>query len=222
MKRKARLSGLVSLGARLKGLRTKAGFSQMQLAKMLGLNPKHGYKYILRLEKGVVPNPTIRTITGYLNACNATWQEIADVLSEITLTAPAPGADEQKPEPIVTHPYRPGKTPPVLLFSNHPADRVTTPDSGATEPNTREQFWQLVNKALDQGFEELRPLTISPRVRRLYHSFIRSACLLIARSPKDIEQQLAKLALQIEKQGADREILNRLQTICRQLFLPNN
>lgn len=79
-KRHEKLTGLTRLGTRLRELRQRAGLSQMQLAARMGFISTHGYKYIFRLEKGLVPNPTLRTIAAYLNGCSATWQEVVDVL----------------------------------------------------------------------------------------------------------------------------------------------
>ena len=93
MGRKARpaMLGLEALGARLKQVRLQAGLSQMKLAKLIGFDPAHGYKYILRLEKGQVPNPTLRTIAACLEACSSTWQAVVDVLPATgTVTPPAP------------------------------------------------------------------------------------------------------------------------------------
>src|SRR5512136_2934823 len=92
MGRKARpaMRGLGALGARLKQIRQQSGLSQMKLAKLIGFDPAHGYKYILRLEKGQVPNPTLRTIAACLEACGAKWQAIVDVLPATgTVAAPA-------------------------------------------------------------------------------------------------------------------------------------
>ena len=55
----------------------------------MGFNPTHGYKYILKLEKGTVPNPTLRTIVGYLEACGAGWPDVVDVMPGSTGPAPA-------------------------------------------------------------------------------------------------------------------------------------
>jgi transcriptional regulator with XRE-family HTH domain len=85
------MAGLPALGGRLKELRQKAGISQMKLAELIGFDPKHGYKYVLRLEKGLVPNPTLRTIAAFLEACGAAWQSVADVLPATgTVSAPTP------------------------------------------------------------------------------------------------------------------------------------
>ena len=54
MGRKVRpaLHGLEAMGARLKRIRMQSGLSQMKVARLIGFDPSHGYKYILRLEKG--------------------------------------------------------------------------------------------------------------------------------------------------------------------------
>ncbi|MGQ9708006.1 MAG: helix-turn-helix domain-containing protein, partial [bacterium] len=104
-KKRLQLQGLDVLGSRLRELRLRAGISQMKLAEILGLNPTHGYKYILRLEKGLVPNPTMRTITGYLIACGASWQELAAVLPGIKMVTVADNSEKtETAEPIIIPP----------------------------------------------------------------------------------------------------------------------
>ncbi len=59
------LNGLAELGDQLRSIRLKADLSQMRVSELMGFNPTHGYKYILKLEKGTVPNPTLRTVISY-------------------------------------------------------------------------------------------------------------------------------------------------------------
>lgn len=74
------LQGLEPLGTRLKELRVNAGLSQARLAQRMGFQPAHGYKYVFRLEKGLVRNPTLRTITAYLAGCGVGWDALSGVL----------------------------------------------------------------------------------------------------------------------------------------------
>ncbi len=213
-RKKAKLQGLDVLGSRLKELRLKAGISQMKLAEILGLNPTHGYKYILRLEKGLVPNPTMRTITGYLTVCGATWQDIADVLPVVAIGATGP--KEEKGEaagPIVQLPYQPESPQketeqtgtPVLTF--------------AKKMVSAENFWQLVESAQRRGYEYLRLHNLSASNRRLLYSFIRAVCTVIARTPADaLESKLKMVYQQAVKQGLEPNILNRLKVICLEVF----
>ncbi|MEO0019798.1 MAG: helix-turn-helix transcriptional regulator [candidate division WOR-3 bacterium] len=214
-KKKAKLEGLEALGARLKELRLKSGISQMKLAELLGLNPTHGYKYILRLEKGLVPNPTMRTITGYLNVCGANWQDIADVLPVIgTATAESKQEEKKTAEPVVHLPYQPEKTKTqpedkLLLVTGLKKKEASTPD-----------FWQLVAKAQRLSNEVLRLHHLSPTSRRLFYSFVRAVCTVVAQTPQEeaVPSQLNSLIKQAVKQGLDENLLNRLKTVCLNLW----
>ncbi|MGB9742249.1 MAG: helix-turn-helix transcriptional regulator [candidate division WOR-3 bacterium] len=211
-KKKAKLRGLAELGSKLRELRLNAGISQMKLAEIIGLNPTHGYKYILRLEKGLVPNPTLRTITGYLKACNASWQDIADVLSVIDLTE-------------IPHPEPEKNTQPVIIARYHPELTPTATIDGSTRALTNqvqistERFWQLVQHALDRAWSELRTSTLSPGNRRALFTFIRSTCLLLNSSqPQNLNSQLERLLNLTAAQGLDKNLLVRVQNICLETF----
>jgi transcriptional regulator with XRE-family HTH domain len=207
-KKRTRLQGLTPLGAKLRELRLNAGISQMKLAEMLGLNPAHGYKYILRLEKGLVPNPTLRTITGYLKACNAGWQDIADVLTQIDLTETGHTEPEKKPEPVIIAPYLPETAPGTKQFAAVP------PAINQTRLS-KENFWQLVQKALDRTWSELRTLNLAPNTRRALLTFVRSLCLTITRyPPRNLESELQRLLDLFILQGLDKNLLTRVQQIC--------
>uniref|UniRef100_A0A7V3PTD5 XRE family transcriptional regulator n=1 Tax=candidate division WOR-3 bacterium TaxID=2052148 RepID=A0A7V3PTD5_UNCW3 len=209
-KKKTKLQGLTALGAKLKELRLAANISQMKLAELLGLNPTHGYKYILRLEKGLVPNPTLRTITGYLKACNAGWQDIADILAQIDLTpSPEPKA---KTQPLLVAPYQPGAKASLQ-------DRTGIQIGIEKSRISKEKFWQLVQKAIDHAYLELRPLNLSPNHRRAVLTFIRSVCLTIINSqPENLNTRLERLINLWVNQGLDKNLLVRLQNSCLKIF----
>ncbi|MCX7732899.1 MAG: helix-turn-helix domain-containing protein [candidate division WOR-3 bacterium] len=209
-KRKSRLEGLAALGSRLRELRLAAGISQMKLAEILGLNPTHGYKYILRLEKGLVPNPTLRTITGYLHACNAGWQDIADVITEIRLESG--GQEEQQEGRILT--AKPSASESVIVPA--PALSVLTPASALS----REKFWQLVHQALERTRNQLINQNISPASWRAIFTYIRSVCHLIMTDfPKESPNpQLEHLTELTARQGLEPGLLRRLLSICLEVF----
>ncbi|MEO0071347.1 MAG: transcriptional regulator [candidate division WOR-3 bacterium] len=206
-KKKFALRGMEEFGERLRMLRVKAGISQMKLAEKLGLNPKHGYKYILRLEKGLVPNPTLRTLTGFLNACGATWRDVADVLAKITL-----GEGElETSEPVVILSPRSRET--AIHLPKDKADELKALEG--------ERLWQLVKKAevaVDDIFRFKRMPAIS---RRGYFSFFRSICTVIrVVSPDAWSGEFSRLVKQFKKQGLDERILNEIQKICLEVFTP--
>lgn len=208
-KRKMQLEGLAALGSRLRELRLAAGISQMKLAEMLGLNPTHGYKYILRLEKGLVPNPTLRTITAYLNACNAGWRDIADVIAEIRL-----GTEEaETPKPEAGHKTGTAQTEPVI---------ITTAPSARPElvaNLTAEKFWQLVQQTLDRARSHLMTQDISTANWHTIFTYIRSVCRLITSStPETLDGQLENLNRLTSRQGLEPELLRQLLQICLEVF----
>ncbi len=209
-KSKPRLEGLAELGSKLRELRLNAGISQMKLAEILGLNPTHGYKYILRLEKGLVPNPTLRTITGYLHACNAGWQAIADIITKIRLAAGG-HEEQQKGKPSLT------ATPP--LAESAPLPAATPSVLPSTSELAQEKFWQLVDQAVDRARTQLLVPTPSPVTWRTIFTYIRSVCRLIAFSPREsLNSQLEHLIELTTCQGLEPELLLRLQNICLEVF----
>lgn len=209
-KSKPRLEGLAELGSKLRQLRLNAGISQMKLAEILGLNPTHGYKYILRLEKGLVPNPTLRTITGYLHACNAGWQAIADIITKIRLAARG-HEEQQKGKPSLT------ATPP--LAESAPLPAATPSVLPSTSELAQEKFWQLVDQAVDRARTQLFVPNPSPVTWRTIFTYIRSVCRLIALSPREsLNSQLEHLIELTTRQGLEPDLLLRLQNICLEVF----
>ncbi len=210
-KRKPRLEGLIELGSKLRELRLTAGISQMKLAEILGLNPTHGYKYILRLEKGLVPNPTLRTITGYLHACNAGWQDIADIITKIRLAAGG-HEEQQREKPLAATPLSSESTP---LPANAQSTLPSTPKPA------REKFWGLVHQAFDRARTQLLISNPSPVTWRTIFTFIRSACRLIAYSPREsLHSRFEHLIELTARQGVEPEILHRMLNICLEVFEP--
>lgn len=67
----------------LKKLREQAGLSQAEVAERMGLSRKSGYKYIYRLEKGLIKNPSLLTILNYLDAIGVRWPTFFTELSKI-------------------------------------------------------------------------------------------------------------------------------------------
>lgn len=59
------------LGKKLKVVRKKAGLTQAQTAKEIGLTRQ----YIIQIEKGKAKNPTLGVILNYLDACNVRWTD---------------------------------------------------------------------------------------------------------------------------------------------------
>ena len=232
MGRKARpaMRGLEALGARLKQIRQQYGLSQMKLAKQIGFDPAHGYKYILRLEKGQVPNPTLRTIAACLEACGASWQAVVDALPS-TGTVSAPSTN--KPPPAASRPESsastPGPQPPAPSPSPLPRRRDSRPMReqlrsrriAEREIRTR-RFWSGVKQAEDATASLLRSQRVSPSLHRAYLAFTRACCSTLdafdEARPELVERELARLVQPAVEQGLDRAVLMKIQSTCTQVF----
>jgi transcriptional regulator with XRE-family HTH domain len=210
-----RLSGLDALGARLRDLRTRAGMSQMQLARSIGFNPTHGYKYVLRLEKGLVLNPTLRTVTLVLDACHAEWQDIVDVLPAL---GPAPVRPPAPPPPVII-PAAPARSLPI------PTNRGSKPLREWLRLRRREEsrargrrYWQRVGLAEDRACELLRTGAPARNQRRQYLTFVRRLVSVLdafsSSRPELLRAELDKALAAAAGQGLDRAMLQRLLDVC--------
>jgi transcriptional regulator with XRE-family HTH domain len=235
MGRKVRpaLQGLEAMGARLKQIRLQSGLSQMKLAKLIGFDPAHGYKYILRLEKGQVPNPTLRTIAACLEACGAQWQAVVDVLPATgTVMAPAPGSSSivHRSSSIVP-PSGPNPQPPIP--SPSPASPPKRRDSRPMREQLRSRrieehelharrFWSGTKQADDATVALLHSLRAPSSLHRAYLSFARACCSTIdaflSTRPEVAERELAKLIQPAVAQGLDRKTLAQIQSACTRVF----
>jgi transcriptional regulator with XRE-family HTH domain len=222
------------MGARLKQIRLKTGLSQMKLARLIGFDPAHGYKYILRLEKGQVPNPTLRTIAACLEACGAQWSAIADVLpSTGTVTAPttpqSPALDRKSetpptspsvPQPRIDN--RKSETPAPRRRDSRPMrEQLRSQRIEERELHTR-RFWSGAKQADERTAALLHSLRVPSHLHRAYLAFARACCstadALERARPEVAERELAKLLQPAVAQGLDRRILTQIQTACTQVF----
>ncbi|MEO0073327.1 MAG: helix-turn-helix transcriptional regulator [candidate division WOR-3 bacterium] len=213
------LSHLDELGGRLRSLRIRAGLSQMELARAIGFNPTHGYKYILRLEKGLVPNPTLRTVANILDATHASWQDIVDVLPQVSaVTSPR----KENPTVLADSAQRAAtQTPPA------PSQRGQAPlrewlrqQRLSARQQLSRTHWQRAAAAVSK-IEELlagRPDT-SPR-RRDYLLFLRKTLstltVFLGTRPQLLQQALKQVLEEGTAQQLDRELLSQIQQVCRE------
>lgn len=234
MGRKARppLQGLEALGARLKEIRLQSRLSQMKLAKLIGFDPSHGYKYILRLEKGQVPNPTLRTIAACLEACGASWKDIVDVLPATgTVSGPAPRTSRvvpsSAPSPMTFGPRPPSQAPgraqpaiPRHKDSRPMREQLRSQRLKEREERTR-RFWSGVKQAEMATVALLHSMRVPSSLSRAYVSFARSCCLTIdafkAARPEVAERELARLVETAVAQGLDQKALAQIQSACTQV-----
>jgi transcriptional regulator with XRE-family HTH domain len=78
------------LGARLRELRKRAGLTQRELAGLMGRSAATARPRITLLEQGRITFPTLAFIADYLRACRASFDDLADILSQYTIKPPAP------------------------------------------------------------------------------------------------------------------------------------
>jgi transcriptional regulator with XRE-family HTH domain len=235
MGRKARpaLHGLEALGAKLKQIRRQSGLSQMKLAQLIGFDPAHGYKYILRLEKGQVPNPTLRTIAACLEACGATWQDIADVLPATGTVAAPPRRSRATGSHPVPGPMTAGPRPPTADESPAPPPPPRRKDSRPMREQLRSRrieqrelhnrrFWAAVKQVDEATATLLHSLRIPSSLHRAYLSFARACCSTVdayeAARAGTAERELAKLVQPAVAQGLDRTLLTQIQSSCTDIF----
>jgi transcriptional regulator with XRE-family HTH domain len=86
MKRRAgdRFKFKPQLGARLRELRLKAGFTQQMLAVAMGSQRIGNHAVVSRLERGKMKNPGIGFVADYLRACRAGFADVLSVLDPYT------------------------------------------------------------------------------------------------------------------------------------------
>jgi transcriptional regulator with XRE-family HTH domain len=235
MGRKVRpaLQGLEALGDRLKQIRVQSGLSQMKLATLIGFEPAHGYKYILRLEKGQVPNPTLRTIAACLEACDAKWQAIADVLPS-TGTVAARARRSSSAAPIsYSGSMSTGPRPASAVRPPSPPSPPRRKDSRPMREQLRSEriqqhdlharrFWSGAKQVDETTATLLRSLRVPSNLHRMYLSFARACCSTIdafaAARPDVAERELSRLIQPAVAQGLDRGILAKIQSACTRVF----
>lgn len=71
------------MGARLKGLRKRSGLSLDKVAERMGYQGRSRSAITSRLETGRTRNPSILTVTRYLNAVGAKYSEFYDSLTRV-------------------------------------------------------------------------------------------------------------------------------------------
>jgi transcriptional regulator with XRE-family HTH domain len=235
MGRKARpaLQGLEALGARLKQIRMQSGLSQMKVARLIGFEPSHGYKYILRLEKGQVPNPTLRTIAACLEACGVGWQAVVDVLPatgtvlgpfrRVGLVGPLsyPGAMTTGARPLP--PARAPSPPPTPRRKDGRPMREQLRSQRIQQRDLHaRRFWSGAKQADEATAALLRSLRVPPHLHRAYLTFTRACCSTIdaigTARPEVAERELAKLIQPAVAQELDRKILTQIQSACTRIF----
>lgn len=241
MKRSERraLDGLDRLGERLRTVRLRAGLSQMKLAGLMGFNPTHGYKYVLRLEKGNVPNPTFRTIVSFLAGCGAGWEDVSDVLPDLarapeSIARPARGRttaarratsakSTETPVRAKTGAQEAAPKPASKRRDSRPLRLKLRSDLVAERARMASSFWARVDEVQGRVTEMLRTARMLSSERHPYVAFVRPCCSIInaysSARRSMVERKLDDLVAEEEAKGRDRGWLVRVKSLCIESLL---
>jgi transcriptional regulator with XRE-family HTH domain len=218
------LAGMDRLGARLRELRQQANVSQTELARRLGFDPTHGYKYVLRLEKGLVPNPTLRTLAGFLEACGATWDRVTDVLPPTTAPASAPAAPARAAPAAAAPPEVAAPPVHVRRRDSRPLREQLRGRRMQEQEERAHTYWTRITKVEDRVRSLLRASRILSTSHRAYLAVARHGCALLeapSSRPGVSEQELLRQVRAAEQSGLDRATLEQIQAICLETFRPS-
>jgi len=194
--------------------------SQTELARSMGFNPTHGYKYVLRLEKGLVPNPTLRTLAAFLRACGAGWQSIVDVLPTLGLdeTEAAPVAPEREATVAEPVPPRSVHTPPQ---ESRPMREVLRRQRQEERAVRTRDFWSRVGRAEELTLPLLHGPRLTSAARRALVAFLRACCAIInnaAGRRADPAPEIEKLMQSAQTSGLDLRLLHQIRDTCISVF----
>ncbi len=89
------------MAGNLKKIREKAGLSQLEVAKRIGLTYKTADSFISHLEKGSIKNPSLGAILLYLSACGESWSEFFKHLDAIDFRTRHERLISQLPKPPI-------------------------------------------------------------------------------------------------------------------------
>jgi transcriptional regulator with XRE-family HTH domain len=221
-KKHDKLPGLDQLGARLRELRERAELSQMQLAERMGFDPTHGYKYVFRLEKGQVPNPTLRTITAYLESCGAGW---ADVTGLLPATTAAPEAEPKPERPVAKKGRKRSVEQPKPERRDTRPWHIRQREQLVAERARRVQdFWSRAERAERAVADALPGLNVPADQQRHYLAFVRPCCTIIDSYPaaqrRTVDHSISRLIAQRVEAGLDEKSLARVRDICLEAMKP--
>lgn len=213
------LSDLANLGERLRALRTKAGLSQTELAKAIGFNPTHGYKYILRLEKGLVPNPTLRTIASILDATHASWQDLTDTLPRIS-----GAADSTIRRPVIiidsSSPATAPAPPVTSQRGSIPLREWLRRQRHEKHHQLSRTRWQRSATAIEKVKQLLTTRPEASTRQREYLAFLRKTLAtmtaVLNTRPQLLERELDTVLEEAAARRLNRQLLSDIQRICRE------
>lgn len=213
---------MAGLGDRLREIRTRAGISQIKLAQQIGFGRAHGYKYIYRLEKGLVPNPTLRTIAAYLEACRAGWTDVTDVLP-LAGSGAHPDAAPAVAEPEPAPPETPPPAPPRRQ-DGRPAREHLREQRIASRAEHARAFWERVARAEQTVHRLLAAARVPPSRHREYLAHARSVCAVLDATagarPGAADAEIARLGKSAVESGLDPALITGIDTACFEALRP--
>lgn len=219
---------MIELGTRLREVRTRAGISQIKLSQQIGFGKAHGYKYIYRLEKGLVPNPTLRTVAAFLEACRAGWNDLLDVL-------PLAGSGAH-PDAVEAGTQAEPDSTPVIIEPQPPPAAARPRDGRPAREHLRQRriaehadharsFWERAARAEERVRSLLLAAHLPPSAQRAYLAHCRSVCAALdataAARAGAARIELTRLRKTAVESGLDPATIDLVDTACTAVFRPD-
>ena len=210
------LAGLFPI---LRQIRTRAGLTQQQIARATGAGGRHGHKLIARLEAGHVSNSSVKLVLGYLRACRATSQDLADFLDSflgVPLAIPSRHRRGRRQAAAQGH----DRNSPGV------SDRVPSPSQDATTLALRKEaaWWKLrrvIEEILHQELTKLgaKPMTVERKAAAGYGlKVFRSLYRTRGSSPTVRERRLGRCLEWAANKGVPDEVRDRVFETMSALF----
>jgi len=141
---------IARLGPRLAALRRRAGLTQEELARRMGMSSPNK-RMMVRIENGRTGNPGLASVARYLRACRAGFVDVLDLLDGYTRQAPIPEARAARAiaelEGRLAGQVRIRAEGEATKARKHETDRQTRTNTGAhgpTQPGDRRGAgWRL-------------------------------------------------------------------------------
>ncbi len=157
------------LGQRLRELRLETGLKQAEVAAKMGKTGTGARSIISRLELGRAAHPTLTLIADYLDACGATFTDIADLLSTQQPKSgkqPRPGKPKSREEKIALTKRRATTLHRTRLFEHVLFRWLDDPDMFDTYEQQKalagyaRRLFNILRSALDKEEEARRRLLL--------------------------------------------------------------
>jgi len=177
------------MGRRLLELRKRAGLTQKQVARRMGLTGEQAYKLVWRLESGRGQDPSIGTIARFLKACGARWYQFCDVLEPVeTAEISVPeAAKELLPKRAIEQAETAARDETWRYSKNQQEFFHLKPQAPESKPESIEKFmtYRMLENVIQQGvLAVLRASPISTIMYPAYRGVARHVLGLLWRKAK--------------------------------------